>query len=363
MGPFRIFNGEINNKATKAFGGESSGIRDWDDIKYPHMLEYNENMFEEYWSKNEIRLGEDLVQYKELTDKERFVYNVITGYLTALDSFATDFNFALGFICTDSSIRSNIALINSFEILHNTSYQYLTSTMLNFEQKREAFNAPKNIPLLVERNNMVIEKIQKMTDTIFYYVSNKKEFDDELAQIIFEGILANLVLEGIFFTGAFVYFHSLARDNKMIGSNNMINLIKEDETQHSVFYGDLMKIIMLENPNINTEENHNKAIEFIKACVEKEKEWAKFLFDGIETISIQEYNDYIEYLTNVVCRNSGIKEVYPDNKEIKSKWILTYGSKKGDKSVNGEMPIATRQDFFQTNVIGYQHEDGNGFDL
>ena len=75
MGPFRIFNGEVNNKATNAFGGVSSGIRDWDDVKYPHMLEINENLFEEYWSKNEIRLGDDLVQYKELTDKERYVYN------------------------------------------------------------------------------------------------------------------------------------------------------------------------------------------------------------------------------------------------------------------------------------------------
>ena len=357
MGPFRIFNGEVNNKATNAFGGVSSGIRDWDDVKYPHMLEINENLFEEYWSKNEIRLGDDLVQYKELTDKERYVYNVITGYLTALDSFATDFNFALGFVCTDSSIRSNIALINSFEVLHNTSYQYLTSTMLNIEQKKEAFNAPKNIPLLVERNNLVIEKIQKMTDMIFDYGSNKKELDDNLLEAIYEGILANLVLEGIYFTGAFVYFHSLARDNRMIGSNNMINLIKEDETQHSVFFGDLMKILMLENPHLNTQERHDKAVAYIKQCVEKEKEWAKFLFDGIETISLKEYNDYIEYLTNVVCRNSGIQEVYPENTEIKSKWILTYGSKKGDKN------IATRQDFFQTNVIGYQHEDGDGFDL
>lgn len=357
MGPFRIFNGEVNNKATKTFGGVSSGIRDWDDIKYPHMLEINENLFEEYWSKNEIRLGDDLVQYKDLTEKERYVYNVITGYLTALDSFATDFNFALGFVCTDSSIRSNIALINSFEVLHNTSYQYLTSTMLNIEQKKEAFNAPKNIPLLIERNNLVIEKIQKMTDMIFDYGSKRKELDDQLLEAIYEGILANLVLEGIYFTGAFVYFHSLARDNRMIGSNNMINLIKEDETQHSVFFGDLMKILMLENPSLNTQERHDKALEYIKICVEKEKEWAKFLFEEIETISIGEYNDYIEYLTNVVCRNAGIQEVYPENTEIKSKWILTYGSKKGDKN------LATRQDFFQTNVIGYQHEDGDGFDL
>lgn len=356
----RVFNGEVANIATKAFGGESSGILDWDDVKYPHMLEINKLLFGEYWIEDEIRLGEDIKQYQQnMTEKEQYVYNVITGYLTELDSFATKFNFVIGSVCTDPSILANIALINSFEVLHNRSYQYLTSTMLNSEQKKIAFNAPKEIELLKERNELVIKKIQKMIDKVSKFAMSDKEFNDEIAEALYDGILGNLILEGLFFTGGFVYFHSLARDNRMLGSNNMINLIKQDETQHNVFYGDLMKILMLENPNINTPKRHEKAIKYIKKCVEKEKEWAEFLFDGIDTVSTKEYNDYIEYLANVICRNAGLEEAYPENLEIKSKWILTYGSKRR----NDEDSIATRADFFQTNVINYGHEGGEGFDL
>lgn len=358
----RVFNGEVANKATRAFGGVSSGINDFDDCKFPHMLEINKQLFGEYWIEDEIRLGEDIKQYQQnMNEKERYVYNVITGYLTELDSFATKFNFVIGSICTDPSILSNIALINSFEILHNRSYQYLTSTMLNSEQKKVAFNAPKEIELLKERNQLVIDKIQHMINEVSKFALSDEEFSDRIADVLYEGIIGNLILEGLFFTGGFVYFHSLARDNRMLGSNNMINLIKQDETQHGVFYGDLMKILMLENPNINTPERHDKAVDYIRECVEKEKEWAEYLFNGIDTISIKEYNDYIEYLANVICRNAGLQEAYPDNLEIKSKWILTYGSKR--RSDEDDSSIATRADFFQTNVINYGHEGGEGFDL
>jgi ribonucleoside-diphosphate reductase beta chain len=232
--------------------------------------------------------------------------------------------------------------------------------MLNSEQKKQAFNAPKEITLLRNKNNLVIEKIQKMIDEIATNVLSGKAFTDKLLDAIYEGILANLILEGVFFTSGFVYFHSLAKSQRMLGSNNMINLIKEDETQHNAFFGNLMKILLLENPQLNTQERHDKSIEFIKTCVEKEKEWGAFLFKEIDTISIKEYNDYVEYLGNVICRNAGLKEPYADNRELKSKWILTYGSKKRSED---EDAIATKQDFFQTNVIDYGHEGGEGFDL
>jgi ribonucleoside-diphosphate reductase beta chain len=339
---FRVFNGEVSNKATKVFGGVASGICDWDDIKYPHMLGINKQLFGSYWIEDEIRLNDDLKHYRhDLSDAERYVYNVLTGMLTSLDSVANRFNFVLGHMCTDPSVAANIQLIGAFEGLHARSYQYLTSTMLNSDEKKEAFNAPKQLPILMERNQLIFDKIQAFVDDPTNLIKQ------------YHAILANLLLEGEYFLGAFVYFNSLARSNRMIGSNNMVNLIRADEVQHGVFYGDLLKILMLENHELNTEENHTEAIRFIHECVEKEKEWADFIFKDIDTLSIHEYKDYVEYLANVICRNSGIEEVYPNNMELKSKWILSYGSKGGN----------TKGDFFSTNITSYDHESGDGFDL
>ncbi|MNE81912.1 ribonucleotide-diphosphate reductase subunit beta [compost metagenome] len=136
--------------------------------------------------------------------------------------------------------------------------------------------------------------------------------------------------------------------------------------QHSKFYGELMKIIMLENPNMNTKENLDYATQFIRKCVEKEKKWSEFLFKKIDTITVFEYNNYIEYLANIICRNCGMPDLYHDNLELKSTWILTYGRKNANKNAgvdNEPQGIRTKSDFFETDVTDYQHETGDDFDL
>lgn len=355
MKPFRVFNAEVRNQATKVFGGVSSGLCDWDDVKYPIMLELNEEMFENLWGLGEIHLNSDVKQYNQvLVPDEKRVFNIISGSLTLLDSIADKFNFVLGFVTTDPSVQQNIQLVGAFEGLHTRSYQFLTSTMLNDKEKREAFNAPREIQTLAERNQLVIEPIQRFVDLVSHRITNPEaEWTEEELDCLFEALVNNLILEGIYFTGGFAYFHSLAREDKMLGSNNLINLIKEDETIHNKFYGQLIKIVMLENPHLNTEVNMQKAVQWIKTAVEKEKEWATELFQGIYTMSLREYHDYVEYLANVICRNAGIREVYPDNKELKSRWILNYGQKTG----------AIRPDFFETDAIDYGNETGDGFDF
>lgn len=362
---FRIYDGEQKNKATKSFFGKASGIRDYDDIKYPKMLQYSKDFFAEYWIEDEIKLGKDVEEYREkLSDKERYVYNVITGTLNWLDSIATDFNYVLGMLCTEPSIRSNLALINSFEQLHNRSYQYLTSTMLNQQEKEQAFQEIQQLDKLVKRNMHLIKPIEEMVNVVKKKLCEEETgneiSEEEVMHSIFKGLIAYINLEGLYFSGGFVYFHSLARDQKLIGSNNLIILIKTDENQHSEFFGALLQIIMGEFPYLNTKENLDYAMDFIKEAVKLEKEWSEFIFDGITTLSIKEYHNYVEYLANLICRNSGLPEPYPNNTELKSKWISTYGSKKRN-GVSGE--IVTRQDFLQTDAINYQHEGGEDFDL
>lgn len=362
---FRIYDGKAKNKATGLFFGKASGIRDYDDIKYPAMLQYSVDFFAEYWIEHEIKLAKDIEEYREkLSSRERYVYNIVTGTLNWLDSIATDFNFVLGMLSTDPAFRSCLGLITAFEQLHNRSYQYLTSTMLNQQEKEQAFQEIQELDKLVNRNMHVIKPIEKMVNIIKLKlcedITGISVSEEEVMQATFEGLVAYVNLEGLFFSGGFVYFHSLARDQKMLGSNNMITLIKTDENQHMEFFGMLMQIIMKEFPYLNTKENLDYAIHFNQEAVRLEKEWADFIFEGITTLSIKEYHNYVEYLSNLISRNSGLPEPFPENKELKSRWISTYGAK---KRAGTENEIVTRQDFLQTDAINYKHEGGEDFDL
>ncbi|QEG13729.1 putative ribonucleoside-diphosphate reductase beta subunit [Bacillus phage vB_BspM_MarvelLand] len=364
--PFRIYDAEQPNLPTKIFGGKASGIRSWDEenVKYPVFLDWQKALFGEYWVPEEIQMGKDIEQYSSLTQGEKLVYQYTTGALNWLDSMASDVVTFLFMSTSDPSLRSLLTIIASFETTHNVSYEHMTSTVLGAADKERAFQEVRELPLLQKRNAFIIEKLDEMIGALTGYLVKKRtttseEMSDELLQTLYEGILAYQILEGLYFSGGFVYFHSLARDNKMITSNDMINLIKADENQHSEIFGLVIQILMAENPQLNTKENMEYSLNFVRQAVELEKEWSTWLFQDIDTLSIKEYHNYVEYLANLICRNAGLQEPYPNNGELKSKWIVNYGSKQ--KAAGA---LAVKADFLQGNAINYKHSDGtDDFDL
>src|SRR5690606_26648460 len=166
-----IYNAEEPNHPTKIFGGKASGIRSWDDIKYPEFLTLQKNLFGEFWVPEEIQMGKDVEQYKNvLTEPERLVYQYTTGALNWLDSMASDVVTMLFLTTSDPSLRSILTLIASFETTHNVSYEHMTSTVLNSMEKEKAFKTVRELPLLKRRNQHIIEKLDTMTKALSDYI-------------------------------------------------------------------------------------------------------------------------------------------------------------------------------------------------
>lgn len=362
--PFRVYNPEAPNNPTMIFGGVASGIRSWGDLKYPIFYDYKKKLFREYWIPEEVPMGGDRSDFREkMNEAEQKVYLYSTGTLNWLDSIASDIVTMLFMCSTDPSLRSVLSLIASFETMHNESYEYIASSVLTEVEKQQAFNNVRKEPLLVARNTHIIDKLQKMVDALSDYLVERNQtgndkMSDKTLQTIFEGILAYQVLEGQYFAGGFIYFHSLARDNKMLASNGIINLIKADENFHSEVFGTVLQVFMAENPQLNTKENLDYAINFIKEGVRLEKEWSEYLYEDTDTLSVDEYHNYTEYLANLICRNGGMEEPFPENSELKAKWVLTYGSKE-----KGEGAIAATADFLQATNINYNGNAMSNFDL
>lgn len=362
--PFRLYEADHPNHPSKIFGGKASGIRVFDDLKYPIFLDYQKKLFGEFWIPEEIQLGKDMEQYhQKLNTHEQTVYAYSSGSADWLDSIATDVVTLLFLSCSDPSLRTLFSIIASFETMHNVSYEHITSSTLNQAEKDKAFKEVRELPLLVKRNQLIIDKLQAMTDGLADYLvtrykTKQHEMPRDLVQKIFEGIIAYQILEGLYFSGTFVYFHSLARDNKMTETNNIISMIRADENQHSEVFGTVVQVLMNEFPYLNTEENLKYALNIMKEAVQLEKEWSTYLYKDIDTLSISEYHDYVEYLANLISRNAGMTEPFPDNEDLKAKWIVTYGSKK-----NKDNEISSKADFLQGNSINYKHEDGGDFDL
>lgn len=362
---FKIYDADKPNHPSRLFDGVASGIRNWDDIKYPIFLDYQIDLFDEKWVPQEIPMERDKRDYLAMTREEQQVFNYVSGKLNWLDSIASDIVTLLHFLATDPSLRSVLGLISSFETMHNQSYEYLTSSVLGHQDKMQAFDEVRKIPELNKRNMLIIDKLENMKNLIVKSIvidletGERERLTLEENQILFEGLLAYQVLEGLYFSGGFVYFHSLARDHRMISSNKMITLIKADENQHSEIFGAIIQMLMGEVPELNTTANKEYAINYIKEAVELEKEWSSWLYEGIDTMTVSEYHDYAEYLANLIGRNAGMGEPYPDNLQIKSQWIVTYGQKTNEEGSG----IRVKNDFLQQQDINYVQASENDFDL
>ncbi|USL89297.1 ribonucleoside-diphosphate reductase subunit beta [Bacillus phage vB_BceH_LY2] len=360
--PFRIYNALHPNRATKLFGGVASGIRNWDDQLVDTWLDFQKALFAEYWVPEEIRMGKDIEQYKqELTPAERVTYERVSGSLNWLDSMASDIVTMLFMTTSDPGLRTVLTLIASFETMHNVSYEHLTSTVIGFEEKQKEFAKVRELPLLAKRNEFILRELEDMVDVLRSKLIKKESitFTEEEITVLFKGLVAYQILEGLYFSGGFVYFHSLARDNKMLESNSIIAMIRKDENIHSEIFGLIIKVLVTENPHLNSKVHMNWAMDYIRKAVELEKEWLTWLYRDIDTMSVSEATDYSEYLANLICRNAGFQEPFPTNYGLKSKWIITYGSKSKE-----EGGIAPKSDFLQANSINYKHNEGtDDFDL
>lgn len=133
----------------------------------------------------------------------------------------------------------------------------------------------------------------------------------------------------------------------------MISYIQRDEMQHAYFIAQFIRILLTENPDLNTSENIQYVYDSISAAVELEKEWAQHILKDIEGISLEEFEGYVEYLANKRFRQLGLENHY-DGRDNPMPWIHVFSD---------EMMNETKSDFFEQKSRTYTKvSETNGFD-
>lgn len=328
------------NRSTKLFGGEASGILNWNDIKYPHFYEIREEIRGQFWIASEVQMTNDVKQFQELTEEEKDAYLKIIGLLATLDAPQTDIAAKISDYSTDPSVKSVMATIADQESEHNHSYAYVLSSVTDFDNQVKAFEMGRQDPVLLKRNERIVE--------IYNEFSENPTIENVLKAMVYTSLL-----EGMYFYSAFAYFYNLARHNKMIGTSTMISFINRDELQHARFISELFKATLAENPEYNTEEFAEWVYEQYRHNVAMEDEWSEYVLSGVQGIDLDEMKGYIRYRGNKMLRMMGYSEIFDGYTENPMKWIRAYVD-----NFDG-----TKTDFFQARNRQYtKTSDLNGFD-
>ncbi len=191
------------NKSTALFGGQSSGILNWNDIKYPHWYKMYKRLVGNYWQADEINMSDDLRQFASLTEEERDAYLKIIGLLSTLDAPQTRTALLLSLYATDPSVQSIMAVIAQQEAVHNESYSYVLSSVVSLDEQNESFQLGRKDPVLLKRNETIMQQYNAFVE-------------EPTIENILKTCVYTALLEGMFFYSGFAFFYSLARKNKWL---------------------------------------------------------------------------------------------------------------------------------------------------
>ncbi|MGL4981973.1 MAG: ribonucleotide-diphosphate reductase subunit beta [Treponemataceae bacterium] len=309
-------NGDIEVVKRMMIGGNTTNLNDFNNIKYTWMSEWYRQAMNNFWIPEEINLQSDVLDYRRLSEVERTAYNKILSFLIFLDSIQTANLPFVGEYITANEVNLCLTIQSFQEAIHSQSYGYMLDTICNPAERTEILYHWKNDDHLLRRNRFIGDLYNEF-----------QEKQDSVTLV--KTLVANYILEGIYFYSGFMFFYNLGRNGKMNGSVQEIRYINRDENTHLWLFRSIILELKKENPELFTDELTSMYREMIKEGVEMEIEWGNYVIgDSIVGLNKTMIRDYIKYLGNLRCTSLGFDPLYDgyDKEPEATLWISQYSN-------------------------------------
>lgn len=329
-----LFNpdGDIDVRLRRMIGGNTTNLNDFNNMKYPWVSDWYRQAMNNFWVPEEINLSQDVKDYPNLLPTERIAYDKILSFLVFLDSIQTANLPNIGEYITANEVNLCLSIQTFQECVHSQSYSYMLDTICSPVERNDILYQWKNDEHLLRRNTFIGD---------CYNEFQVKKDPLTLLRVM----MANFILEGIYFYSGFMFFYNLSRNGKMPGSAQEIRYINRDENTHLWLFRNIISELQKENPELFTEENIEMLRSMMKEGVRQEIEWGHYVIgDGVPGLNKDMISDYIHYLGNLHWMSLGYSPLYPGfEKEPDSMaWVSQYS--------NANM---VKTDFFEDKSTAY----------
>lgn len=325
-------NGDIDVRLRRMIGGNTTNLNDFNNMKYPWVSDWYRQAMNNFWVPEEINLSQDVKDYPNLLPTERIAYDKILSFLVFLDSIQTANLPNIGEYITANEVNLCLSIQTFQECVHSQSYSYMLDTICSPVERNDILYQWKNDEHLLRRNTFIGD---------CYNEFQVKKDPLTLLRVM----MANFILEGIYFYSDFMFFYNLSRNGKMPGSAQEIRYINRDENTHLWLFRNIISELQKENPELFTEENIEMLRSMMKEGVRQEIEWGDYVIgDGVPGLNKDMISDYIHYLGNLRWMSLGYSPLYPGfEKEPDSMaWVSQYS--------NANM---VKTDFFEAKSTAY----------
>lgn len=313
-----LFNefGDIEVQKRRMINGNTTNLNDFNNMKYAWVSDWYRQAMNNFWIPEEINMNQDIKDYRRLSEAERTAYNKILSFLIFLDSIQTANLPNVGEYITANEINLCLTIQAFQEAVHSQSYGYMLDTICSPEERINILYQWREDEHLLKRNTFIGNLYNEF-----------QLHKDELH--LMKVMIANYILEGIYFYSGFMFFYNLGRNAKMGGSVQEIRYINRDENTHLWLFRNMILELKKEEPHLFTEELMEEYRTMLKTGVEEEIAWGSYVIGNeIEGLTISMVEEYIKYLGNLRSDNLGLGILYPGfEEEPKSmEWVSAYAN-------------------------------------
>ncbi len=306
-----LFNefGDIEVSKKRMINGNTTNLNDFNNMKYGWVSDWYRQAMNNFWIPEEINLSQDLKDYFKLNEAERSAYDKILSFLIFLDSIQTANLSNISNYITASEVNLCLTIQAFQEAVHSQSYSYMLDTICSPEKRNEILYQWKDDKILLERNKFIGELYNN-----FLREPNKYN--------LVKTIMANYILEGIYFYSGFMFFYNLERNGKMPGSAQEIRYINRDENTHLWLFRNIIKELQKEEPGLFNDDLKKELVDMMKKGVKNEIAWGHYVIgDNIQGINKKLIEDYIKYLGNLRLSAIGLPKIYDGYYENPALWV------------------------------------------
>ncbi len=327
----QIFNPDGNDlvEVRTIIKGQTTGLFNLNAVKYPWAKSLYQVMIGNFWVPEKVSgLKDDARMFHtDLTEEEQRAYKGILSFLIFLDSIQTVNLPHFSDFVTSPEVNLILSIQTYQEAIHSQSYATILESVVDSKERDEIYYFWRTDKTLLDRNQYIGQLYQDF-------------LEDPSDAKFFRGIVANFLLESVYFYNGFAFFDTLTDHMKMLATGRMISYIRRDELTHITIFANLIREIKREFPHIYDEQ---VVKDMMDVAVKQEIEWSNHILgDRIPGINGQTTREYTRWLANNRLAMLNIAPIYPEAVENPYKHLERIQDTNGDKS-----------NFFESTVVNY----------
>ena len=332
--PTPVFNpeGEDDKKHRLIWFGNTTNLMNLNNVRYDWAYALYKQMREQLWLPEKFDTTADVTDYKELVEGERKAFNGILSYLTFLDSVQSCNIPHLKIPVTAPEVQLCFAEQLSQEMMHNHAYQVMIENIIPASERNAVYDFWRTDKVLLDRCQYIAKLYQN-------YI------DDNTVENYYIALVADYMLEGLYFQNGFQFFFTLASRSICSGSADMIRVIARDELSHVRLFQKLLPLAKQQLLN-NSSVLDDKVYELVDYAVQQEIQWTYHIVDeAVLGVTQDSTEKYTKWLANQRLKAIGFDHLY------KGYAINPY--KHLEKFADLSNDAGTKANFFESGVTAY----------